>query len=99
MPSVGGHTFAPLKSAPKNDFEITGPLLVAVLTVSVSDLVASCCGDDASLACTETLNCPVCVVVPEMDPLLNSVSPDGSIPLEMDHLYGVLPPLACSVSE
>jgi hypothetical protein len=46
------------------------------------------------------LNVPIVVGVPEITPLLLlSVSPVGSEPLAIDHVYGEVPPLAASVAE
>ena len=49
---------------------------------------------------TVKLEVPVAVGVPEMTPVLAaSVSPAGSAPLAIDHVYGGVPPVAASVVE
>ena len=42
-------------------------------------------------ACTEKLNVPLCVGVPEMTPFEASVRPGGSVPLASDHEFTVSP--------
>src|SRR5579871_4702960 len=52
----------------------------------------------ASVNCTVKLLMPLPVGVPEIIPVLEaSVSPVGSVPDAMDHVYGVVPPVAASV--
>ncbi len=42
---------------------------------------------------------PFCVGVPEITPVLAaSDRPEGSVPEAMDHVYGVVPPLALNVA-
>src|SRR5580692_7798216 len=53
----------------------------------------------ASLTCTVKLLAPVPVGVPEIIPVLGaSVSPAGKVPESIDHVYGVVPPVAASVA-
>ena len=53
----------------------------------------------ASATCTVKLLVPVPVGVPEITPVPGArVSPAGSDPETMDHVYGVVPPAAASVA-
>ena len=73
---------------------------VAAATVILKPLVAVC-GDPAeSVTCAVKLEVPIAVGVPEMTPVaLVSDSPAGSEPLDIDQLYGGVPPLAARVAE
>ena len=79
IPSVGGHTSEPLKSAAKKNSVMVAPP-EDVATVSVSDLVAVSGVDEESATSTVRLNWPGWDVVPEIVPPLCSVSPLGSVP-------------------
>jgi hypothetical protein len=50
---------------------------------------------------TRTVNDEVAAVVgvPEIAPAVDSVKPEGSVPDASVHVYGVVPPLACSDDE
>src|SRR5271166_531481 len=53
----------------------------------------------ASVTCTVKLLLPVPVGVPEIIPVLGaSVNPAGKLPEMIDHVYGVVPPVAASVA-
>ena len=55
--------------------------------------------DVASVTLTVKLLVPVAVGVPEMTPVLDdSPSPAGRLPKAMDHVYGLVPPVAASVA-
>lgn len=75
------------------------PFPVELFTVRANDWVAVFFGEDESATWTVKLNCPVCDVVPESMPLLCRVMLVGNVPDESDHVYGVVPPEACSVLE
>jgi hypothetical protein len=69
----------------------------AALTVMLSDLVAVSAW--ASVTFTRKVLVPVPVDVPEITPVVvASASPVGRVPEAMDQLYGVVPPVAASVS-
>ena len=53
----------------------------------------------ASFTCTVNEEVPAVVGVPLICPVELSVSPAGKAPPLIDQLYGVVPPLACSVVE
>lgn len=55
-------------------------------------------GLEESLTFTVKLDVPAFVGLPEMTPALESTSPAGRLPLEIDHLYGDFPPLAVRVA-
>jgi hypothetical protein len=76
-------------------------VVVAGATVMVSDLVAVCAvGVVASITLTVKLNTPEAVGVPEIVPLpALKLTPVGSDPALIDHVYGVVPPLAERVVE
>ena len=59
------------------------------------------CGDELeSLTEMVTEKLPACVGVPEISPVPPaSINPAGSEPDVIDHVYGVVPPLAPSVPE
>ena len=59
---------------------LTATRTVEVWTVSVRDWLAVLLGEEESATWTVMLNCPVCVVVPESNPLLCRVMPVGSVP-------------------
>ena len=56
------------------------------LTVRVNDFVAVCCGAEESATDTVKLNGPVCVVVPESEPLDCRLKPVGRVPETTDQL-------------
>ncbi len=61
-----------------------------------TDLV--CAGLPASVTVAVKLKVPVAVGVPEMTPVAGArLSPAGRLPVR-DHVYGVVPPLACRVA-
>jgi hypothetical protein len=66
-------------------------------TVMLSDRVAVAPAE--SVTCTEKLEVPEPVGVPEMTPLEDRMSPTGSEPEVMDQRSGEVPPLADSVVE
>ena len=53
----------------------------------------------ASVTCTVNDAVPAVVGVPLICPVELSVSPAGKEPALIDQLYGVVPPLACSMVE
>src|SRR5574342_517999 len=62
--------------------------------------VSVCAGLVESLTRAKKLYVPAVVGVPEMTPVpLLSDRPAGSEPLEIDQVYGVVPPLAVNVPE
>ena len=68
-------------------------------TVSESALVAVTGVGAESLAAKVGLKDPEAVGVPEIAPVLAlRLTPAGNAPAEIDHVYGVTPPLACSVA-
>ena len=71
----------------------------AAATVSESALVAVTGVGAESLAAKVGLKDPEAVGVPEIAPVLAlRLTPAGNAPAEIDHVYGVTPPLACSVA-
>ncbi len=67
-------------------------------TVRVRDCVAVVGVVAESLTDTVMLNDPATEGVPLIAPVLAfSVKPLGNDPPEIDHTYGVIPPLACNV--
>lgn len=84
---------------PKNAAAGVFPPPLELLTVSVNDRVAVCCGDEESFTGTVKVNAPVCVVVPERIPPELRLNPLGSEPEDTVQLYGVLPPVALIVLE
>ncbi len=69
-------------------------------TVNVNDCDATAAVDAESLTETVMLKDPVAVGVPEMVPVpASSANPVGNAPLVMDQVYGVTPPVACSLAE
>jgi hypothetical protein len=68
--------------------------------VILSILEVVCPGLPASLTWTVKLTVPVAVGIPVIAPLLGlSVKPTGRVPLIMDQVYGVIPPLASNIAE
>ena len=66
-------------------------------TTMLSACVAVC--EFASVTLTVKLLVPVAVGVPEMTPVLGaSDKPAGSVPAEIDQVYGAVAPLAASVA-
>ena len=65
-------------------------------TVMVKALEAVCAA--ASSTWIVEVNWPAVVGVPEMTPPEDSVRPVGNWPLTIDHEYGAVPPVACSVA-
>ncbi len=51
-------------------------------------------GDEESVTLTVKENVPVCVGDPEIAPAPDRDNPGASEPPEMDHEYGVVPPVA-----
>ena len=50
-----------------------------------------------SLTCTVKLTVPITVGLPEMVPVEEfKLRPGGSVPELIDHVYAVVPPVACS---
>ena len=70
--------------------------VVTGATVMVSDLVAVCAvGSVASITLTVKLKTPEPVGVPEIVPVpALKFTPGGNDPALIDHVYGVVPPLA-----
>jgi hypothetical protein len=67
-------------------------------TFSVIDFEAVRAGDAASSTFSVNTNVPDAVGVPEIAPVLAvSVTPAGSAPDVIDHVYGVVPPVATAV--
>lgn len=61
---------------------------------------ALCAGLPASLTATVKMPVPVAVGVPEIRPVdEDRLSPAGRLPLEIDQVYGVVPPIACVMFE
>ena len=56
-------------------------------------------GEPASWTVTPILKLPLVVGVPETRPLDPRVSPAGRAPEVIDHVYGEVPPAACSAFE
>jgi hypothetical protein len=56
-------------------------------------------GEPASLTVTPILKLPLAVGVPEIRPVDARVSPVGRVPEVIDHVYGEVPPAACSALE
>lgn len=52
----------------------------------------------ALVTCAVKLAEPVAEGVPEITPVLESVSPAGRLPETIDHIYGVVPPVAVNVA-
>jgi len=72
----------------------------AGLIVIDSALVAVWAGELESVTMAVKLKVPAVVGVPEMAPVLAlRVRPGGRVPVEIDQVYGVVPPLAVSVAE
>jgi hypothetical protein len=70
-----------------------GPPATWILRLAVADCPAE------SLTCRVKLNGPDCEGVPAIVPLVPpSVSPIGSAPAEIVHVYGVVPPVAATVA-
>lgn len=82
--------------APSVAAVIVSPLGATTIEVD-TDFV--CAGLPESFTVAVMLNVPLAVGVPEIVPLLASVSPAGSAPEVIDHAYGAVPPAACSVCE
>ena len=55
--------------------------------------------DAPSVTFAVKLNVPAAVGVPDSTPPVDSVNPPGTLPALTVHVYGVVPPLACSTSE
>ena len=73
---------------------------VAADTVMLKALVAFCGEPAESDTCAVKLETPIAVGVPEMTPVpLFRDKPEGSEPLDIDHVYGGVPPLAARVVE
>src|SRR5262249_3149348 len=71
-------------------------VVVEGLTVMLRALVTLCA---PAVTWTVTLEVRVAVGVPEITPLTGvRVSPAGSVPLAIDHVYGGVPPVAASVA-
>ena len=83
----------PLKSALKNERGMALPV-PELFTIKVSGWLAVCCGEEESATCTLKLNCPVWVVVPDIDPEVCNVIPVGRVPVASVHEYGAVPPEA-----
>src|SRR5689334_4597954 len=63
-------------------------------------VVAAAAGDPESASCAVNVNEPAVVGLPVMAPVVAfNANPAGSDPVTIDHLYGVIPPLAASVVE
>ena len=72
---------------------------VADATLSVRALVAVDGVVAESLTEAVKLNEPLAVGVPEIAPVpALRLTPAGNAPAEIDHVYGVTPPLACSAA-
>ena len=68
--------------------------------VIVRALVADICGDDVSVTFTVNDEVPDVVGVPEIFPVVPvKVKPAGRDPDRIDHVYGVVPPVAAKVPE
>jgi hypothetical protein len=66
----------------------------------VTVAVVVCTGEPASLTVTPNEKLPFPVGFPEMTPVDGArLSPAGRLPEEMDHVYGAVPPIACSPLE
>ena len=52
-----------------------------------------------SLSCTVKVNAPPALGVPVMAPAVERANPAGRDPVEIDHEYGGVPPLAASACE
>jgi hypothetical protein len=69
-------------------------------TVSVRLFVAVEAGDAVSVTRTVKFEVPAVVGVPVILPVeAFRAKPPGSVPVEMDQVYGVIPPLATNVAE
>ena len=69
------------------DEVVTDSVEVVDVTVRVSDLLAFCCGDAESAACTVMEKLPEAVGVPEIAPLdAVRVTPEGRAPEVIDHV-------------
>ena len=89
----------PVTTVPKPTLDGVAEIEAAVM-VKVRLLVAVCAGELESWTSIVMVKDPDAVGVPEITPdELFSVNPAGSDPLLMLHVYGVVPPLACSVAE
>ena len=66
------------------------------VTVIESPRLAACAGVELSLTPTAKLKLPALVGVPEITPPPAKVSPGGRTPRTTLHVYGGVPPLACS---
>lgn len=79
-----------------NDVVVTDSA-AAALTVMLSDLTAV--ELLASATCTVKFDVPAAVGVPLMTPAEERVRPAGSVPADVVHVNGVVPPVAVSVCE
>ena len=104
MPATSERNFTPSSTALSGPAStIAGTVVLGQIvcgrgasTVMLSALVAVCA---RALTWTVKFEVPVAVGVPEITPVLAvSVSPGGSAPLAIDHVYGGVPPLAASVA-
>ena len=74
--------------------ERSGGLSTTALTAIESCLVTVACGESESLAWTVNVEVPVAVGVPDIRPAEESERPGGREPAVMDHVYGLVPPIA-----
>jgi hypothetical protein len=66
----------------------------------VTVAVAVWASDPASFTVTPNEKFPLIVGVPEMTPVdAARLSPAGRLPEEIDHVYGAVPPVACTPLE
>ena len=70
-----------------------------VVTVKLRFAVALCAVELESVTFTVNEEVPAVVGVPLICPVALSANPAGKAPALIDQLYGVVPPLACSVVE
>lgn len=75
----------------------SGPAAAAIERARVAVLVWA--GEPASVTVTPILKLPLAVGVPETRPVDPRVSPAGRAPEVIDHVYGEVPPAACSAFE
>jgi hypothetical protein len=69
-------------------------------TTTVTDADCVCTGLPLSCTLAVKVDTPLVVTVPEITPVDGTMDrPAGNCPDEMDHVYGLVPPLACSVWE
>jgi hypothetical protein len=78
---------------------MTGALTVSGVGTTVTALVVDADSEGLLLSTTVAVNdeLPLAVGTPEMIPAELRVRPGASCPELIDHLYGAVPPLTCSV--